>query len=93
MRLRVSSRTGPAASPPGSRLRSRSLALAGADTGGCLPVGHLQYIEYYPADTLTFSVPPDLIPPCPVDLTFTNNVPTTSIAQVPNWMLDRAGVK
>jgi len=69
----------------------------GADMGGCLPVGHLMYIQNYFADTLDFFGPQlchnDLIPPYPIDLTFTDNVPTTSISQVPSWILDQAGVQ
>ncbi len=69
----------------------------GADMGGCLPVGHLKYIGNYLADTLTFFGPQlchnDLIPPYPIDLTFKDNVPTTSISQVPSQILDQAGVQ
>lgn len=67
----------------------------GADMGGCLPFGDLTYIENYFADTLNFFGPQicqnDYIPPYPVDLTFVDNIPTTSVADVPNWILLQAG--
>ena len=67
----------------------------GADIGGCLPFGDLTYIENYFADTLNFFGPQicqnDYIPPYPVDLTFVDNIPTTSLADVPNWILLQAG--
>lgn len=69
----------------------------GASIGGCLPVGHIKYIQNYLLDTLDFFGPQlchnDLIPPYPIDLTFTDNVPTTSLGQVPSWILDQAGAQ
>ncbi len=69
----------------------------GADMGGCLPVGHLKYIQNYLADTLTFFGPQlcqnDLIPPYPINMTFMDNVPVTSPDQVPSWILDQAGTQ
>lgn len=69
----------------------------GADMGGCLPVGHLRYIQNYFQNTVDFYGPQicqnDLIPPYPVDLTFVNNVQITSFTQAPNWILDHAGVQ
>ena len=69
----------------------------GADMGGCLPVGELTYDENYLANTIEFFGPQlchnDFIPPYPVDLTFVNNIPTTSVAQVPNWILLQAGTQ
>lgn len=67
----------------------------GADMGGCLPVGDLTYDENYLRDTVTF-FGPNLcsnanIPPYPVGLQFINNVPTTSAADVPGWILEQAG--
>lgn len=76
---------------------STGLLSYGADMGGCLPVGHLKYIQNYFADTLTFYGPNicqnDLIPPYPIDLTFMNNVTTTSLSQVSSWILDQAGTQ
>jgi hypothetical protein len=69
----------------------------GADMGGCLPVGHFQYLQNYFQDTTDFYGPQichnDLIPPFPVDLTFLNNVKISSFTQVPDWILDQAGVR
>ncbi len=69
----------------------------GADMGGCLPVGDIRYIQNYFADTLTFFGPDlchnSLIPPYPVNLTFTGNVPTSSAGDVPNWILLQAGTQ
>lgn len=67
----------------------------GADMGGCLPVGDLIYKQNYLLDPIEFFGPQlcqnPLIPPYPVNLTFINNIPTTSAAQVPQWILDQAG--
>jgi hypothetical protein len=69
----------------------------GSDMGGCLPVGDLTYIENYFANTIDFYGPQicqnDYIPPYPVDLTFVNNIHTTSVAQVPSWILLQAGTQ
>jgi len=69
----------------------------GADMGGCLPVGYLQYLQNYFQDPVDFYGPQicqnDLIPAYPVDLTFLQNVPITSLTQVPGWILDQAGVQ
>ncbi|MGH8275002.1 MAG: right-handed parallel beta-helix repeat-containing protein [Gammaproteobacteria bacterium] len=69
----------------------------GADMGGCLPVGHLKYIQNYFEDTLTFFGPQlchnDEIPPYPIDLTFNDNHTITSLAEVPGSILDQAGVQ
>jgi len=69
----------------------------GADVGGCLPVGDLTYIGNYLAQPTNFYGPQichnDYIPPYPVNLTFENNVPTTSVADVPNWILLQAGTQ
>ena len=70
----------------------------GADMGGCLPVGYFSYSGNYFADTLTFFGPSickneAYIPAYPVNMTFINNIPTTSASQVPNWILNQAGVQ
>jgi len=66
----------------------------GADMGGCLPVGDLTYFEKYSANTIEFYGPQVCyIPPYPVDLTFINNIPSTSVAQVPSWILLQAGTQ
>ncbi|HLH78295.1 MAG TPA: right-handed parallel beta-helix repeat-containing protein [Candidatus Binataceae bacterium] len=69
----------------------------GSDMGGCLPVGNLTYNQNYFLDTVDFFGPQicqnSYIPPYPVNLTFTNNVPTTSAAQVPNSILLQAGAQ
>lgn len=67
----------------------------GADMGGCLPVGDLTYKRNYFLDTIDFFGPQlchnGYIPPYPVNLRFIDNVPTTSAADVPNWILLQAG--
>ncbi len=69
----------------------------GADMGGCLPVGDITYDRNYLADTITFFGPSlcsnSYIPPYPVNLVFMNNVPTSSIADVPTWILLQAGTQ
>lgn len=69
----------------------------GADMGGCLPVGDLTYNGNYFLNTIEFFGPQictnSYIPAYPVNLTFVNNVPTTSAAQVPNWILLQAGAQ
>lgn len=69
----------------------------GADMGGCLPVGDIQYIQNYFQDVLTFYGPNicqnPLIPSQPINLSFLNNVPTDSPADVPTWILLQAGTQ
>ncbi len=69
----------------------------GADVGGCLPVGDLTYIGNYLLQPTNFFGPQicqnSYIPPYPVNLTFINNVPTTSVGDVPNWILLQAGTQ
>lgn len=69
----------------------------GSDVGGCLPVGNLQYIGNYFLQPTNFFGPQvcqnSHIPPFPVNLSFVNNVPTTSVADVPNWILLQAGTQ
>lgn len=69
----------------------------GADMGGCLPVGDLNYVQNYFLDTIDFFGPTlcqnDLIPPYPVNLTFMNNIPITSSTDVPTWILFQAGTQ
>jgi len=69
----------------------------GSDIGGCLPVGNLQYIGNYFLQPTNFFGPQvcqnSYIPPFPVNLVFQNNVPTTSVADVPNWILLQAGTQ
>ncbi len=76
---------------------STGLVSYGADMGGCLPVGDITYIQNYFLDSIDFFGPQlcqnSYIPPYPVNLTFTNNVPTTSPAQVPTWILLQAGTQ
>lgn len=73
------------------------LVAYGSDVGGCLPVGNLTYTQNYFLDPTNFYGPQicqnPYIPPYPVNLTFTNNVPTTSAAQVPNSILLQAGTQ
>lgn len=69
----------------------------GADIGGCLPVGNLTYTQNYLAQPTNFYGPQicqnPYVPPYPINLTFINNVPTTSVADVPNWILLQAGTQ
>ena len=69
----------------------------GSDVGGCLPVGNLQYIGNYFLQPTNFYGPQvcqsPYLPPFPVNLSFVNNVPTTSVADVPNWILLQAGTQ
>jgi hypothetical protein len=69
----------------------------GADIGGCLPVGNLTYKRNYFRDTVDFFGPAIChnghIPDFPVDLTFIRNIPTSSAADVPNWILRQAGAR
>ena len=69
----------------------------GADMGGCLPVGDLIYKQNYFLNTVDFFGPQlcqnSYLPPSPVDVTFLNNVPASSAADVPNWILLQAGVQ
>lgn len=69
----------------------------GADMGGCLPVGYLSYENNYLADTIEFFGPDicknSYVPPYPVNLNFSNNVPTSSISNVPNWIILQAGAQ
>jgi len=63
-----------------------------------LPVGDLSYTQNYFANTLEFFGPElckneSYIPAYPVNMSFINNVPTTSASQVPSWILEQAGVQ
>ena len=65
--------------------------------GVCLRVGDFRYIQNKVADAWTYSgaslCSKSCIPPFPVELTFINNVPTTSIGDVPNWILLQDGTQ
>lgn len=70
----------------------------GADMGGCLPVGYIRYNSNYFLNPTTFFGPElcqneSYIPAFPVDLSIINNIPTSSAAQVPSWILEQAGVR
>ena len=69
----------------------------GSDVGGCLPVGNLQYNGNYFLQPTNFFGPQvcqnSYIPAFPVNLSFVNNVPTRSVADVPNWILLQAGTQ
>ncbi len=69
----------------------------GADMGGCLPVGDLTYEQNYFLNPTNFFGPQlcqnNYLPPFPINLTFNDNVPTSSVADVPNGLLLQAGVQ
>ena len=69
----------------------------GADMGGCLPVGDLTYEQNYFLNPTEFFGPQicqnSYIPPYPIHMTMVNNVPTTSVSDVPNGLLLQAGAQ
>ena len=67
----------------------------GSDIGGCLPVGDLVYTGNYFLNPVEFFGPTlcknASIPPAPVNVLFSGNVPVRSAAEVPGWILQQAG--
>lgn len=67
----------------------------GSDIGGCLPVGDLVYTGNYFLNPVEFFGPTlcknPAIPPAPVNVLFSGNVPVRTSAEVPAWILQQAG--
>ena len=67
----------------------------GSDIGGCLPVGDLVYTGNYFLNPVEFFGPTlcknPSIPPAPVNVLLSGNVPVRSAAEVPAWILQQAG--
>ena len=67
----------------------------GADMGGCIPYGDLQFIGNYFGDHLTFYDMPlcvnALFPQNPVRMSFNSNVKIQSVSDVPAWIMQAAG--
>ena len=80
---------------PGGLCLATGLVPYGADMGGCLPVGDMVYVGNYFFNTVDFFGPQlcqnPYIPPAPVNMSFSGNVPVRSANDVPAWILQQAG--